>query len=87
MTLFGILVLLYLTNMIWAGFVVLLNYKFPKYISEYLTSALSNAGHKVDGKMRYWGGKTQEKMGKAAKRMSEKAKSKIKRRNRGQSDE
>jgi len=69
MTLMGILTTLYMTNLVWIGFIILLYFKFPPYITENFVDALSTQGIKAQGKVQFWTNKAHEKMGKTAKRV------------------
>lgn len=74
MTLMAFTIIFMGTNIYWVGQILLFKYKFPAYISSYLMSAFLTAGQKVQNKMRHWNSKAHDKMGRTAKRLTEKAK-------------
>ena len=59
------------TNIYWVGQIILLKFKFPDYISQYLMCAFFTAGQQVQTKIRYWNNKAHEKMGRTAKRLTD----------------
>ena len=42
------------TNIYWLGNIMLLNFKFPQYISSYLIAAFLTAGQGIQDKVRFW---------------------------------
>ena len=71
MTLMAFLFVFYATNMYWIGKIMLIQFIFPAYISDIMSSAFLTSGQHIQNKMRFWGSKAHEKMGRTAKRMKE----------------
>ena len=51
------------TNIYWAGYVFLLEYKFPRYISKYCVEVLFGVGVLAEKKLKEWSDRASRRIG------------------------